>query len=70
MDDQFMPTSIWEADRIAVETALLAPGSKARNQRGALAVSKLKTIGQRVWSANHGDGTDRTFVPESCGLHN
>ncbi|MFN3348901.1 DUF6998 domain-containing protein [Pseudorhodoplanes sp.] len=49
MDEQFMPTSIWEADRAAIETALLAPGSKARNERGALAVSKFKSIGRRVW---------------------
>jgi len=27
----------------------LAPGSKARNERGALAVSKFKAIGHEVW---------------------
>lgn len=41
--------AIWEADREAVVEALSAPGSKARNERGALAVSKFKSIGRRVW---------------------
>lgn len=49
MDQQFMPVSIWEAERAAIEVALLAPGSKARNERGALAVSKFKRIGRQVW---------------------
>ena len=40
---------IWEADRPAVEKALKAPGSKARNERGALAVSKFKSIGNLRW---------------------
>ena len=29
--------------------ALTAPGSKARNERGALAVSKFKQIGRQIW---------------------
>ena len=51
MDEQFRPTAIWEADRPAIETSLLAPGSKARNERGALAISKFKSFGRRIWSA-------------------
>jgi DNA recombination protein RmuC len=34
-----------------IETALLAPGSKARDERAALAISKFKGIGRRVGSA-------------------
>ena len=49
LDETFEATAIYEADRPAVEAALLAPGSKARNERGALAVSKFKSIGRRIW---------------------
>ncbi|MCI0431549.1 MAG: hypothetical protein L0210_13545 [Rhodospirillales bacterium] len=49
LDDQFRPFEIHEAGRAAIEEALQAPGSKARNERGALAVSKFKSIGRRVW---------------------
>ena len=49
LDENFEATAIWEADRPAVEAALLAPGSRARNERGALAVSKFKAIGRRIW---------------------
>ena len=43
------PTSIWEADRAAVLQALTMPGSKARNERGALAVSQFRAIARQVW---------------------
>jgi hypothetical protein len=49
LDENFEPTAIYEADRHAVEAALVAPGSRARNERGALAVSKFKSIGRRIW---------------------
>jgi hypothetical protein len=49
MDADFEVREIYEAKRPKVEDALKAPGSKARNQRGALSVSKFKSIGQRVW---------------------
>jgi hypothetical protein len=39
-----------EATRAAVEDALMEPGSKARNERGALSVSKFKSIGIEVWN--------------------
>lgn len=50
MGEDLVATEIWEADRAAVVEALSAPGSKARNERGALAVSKFKSIGRLVWS--------------------
>lgn len=50
MDETLQPLEIWEASREAVTAALTAPGSKARNERGAMAVSKFRQIGERVWS--------------------
>jgi len=50
LDEDLDPISIYRAQRPAVEAALLAPGSKARNERGALSVSKFKAISQLVWS--------------------
>lgn len=49
MNESFDVTEMWEAFRPEVEAALLAPGSKARNERGALSVNKFKQIGQKVW---------------------
>lgn len=53
LDEDLTALSIWEADREPVEQALLAPGSRARNERGALAVAQFKKIGRLVW----GNGT-------------
>ncbi|BBA45606.1 TPA: hypothetical protein ACK3Q6_004031 [Burkholderia cepacia] len=49
LDSEFNATEIWEADRAAVLDALARPGSKARNERGALAVAAVKSIGRRRW---------------------
>ena len=54
MDKSFQTREIWEAERNAVTEALGAPGSKARNKRGALAVSKFKEIGRRVHISKDG----------------
>ena len=56
MNEAFETLEIWEAERSAVVEALTAPGSKARNRRGSLAVSKFKQIGKRVWPSNHRTG--------------
>jgi hypothetical protein len=45
----FQATGIWQAERDAVTAAIILPGSKARNERGALAVSKFKNIGRKIW---------------------
>ncbi len=50
LDSNFSATEIWEADRSTVLAALAAPGSKARNERGALGVAKFKSIGRLRWS--------------------
>ena len=60
MDQALQTLEIWKADRDAVLAALAAPGSKARNERGALSVSKFRQIGTRLWPApderdNRGD---------------
>lgn len=49
MDEWFETVEIWEAERDAVERALLAPGSKARNERGALGVTQFIKIARRVY---------------------
>lgn len=49
MDENFEVTNIYEAKRSALKKALIAPGSKARNERGALSVNKFKSIGRLVW---------------------
>jgi hypothetical protein len=49
LDENFDALEIHEAQRPAVLDALAAPGSKARNERGALAVSKFKSIGKLRW---------------------
>lgn len=40
MDESFNATSIWKAQRDQVVEALRAPGSRSRNERGALGVAK------------------------------
>ena len=49
MDEYYNATAIYEADRKPVIAALKAPGSKSRNERGALSVNKFKAIGRLDW---------------------
>lgn len=49
LDENFDATAIYEADREAVLAALAVPGSKARNERGALPITKFKAIGKLRW---------------------
>lgn len=49
LDETYSPTEIYEASRTSIAGALTAPGSRARNERGQLSVSKFKSIGSRVW---------------------
>lgn len=49
MDHCFNATAIYEADRRPVIAALRAPGSRARNERGALDVGKFVSIGRQIW---------------------
>jgi hypothetical protein len=49
LDERFDAFAIYEANRDAVIAALTAPGSRSRNERGALAVSKFRSIGRLAW---------------------
>ena len=51
MDVNFEPTKIYEAFRADIERELTKPGSKARNKRGALSISKFKAIASLIWSS-------------------
>lgn len=50
LDEDFEPVELYEAERGAIKIALEEPGSKSRNERGALSVSKFKSIGSLLWS--------------------
>jgi hypothetical protein len=50
LDEDLEPIEIYEAKRPEIEAALLAPGSKARNERGTLSVSQFQSIAKLVWS--------------------
>lgn len=49
LDENFDAIEMHEAEREALIAALAAPGSKARNERGQLGVSKFKAIGKLRW---------------------
>lgn len=49
LDSNFEATAIYEASREKVVEALTKPGSKARNERGALGIPKFKAIGELRW---------------------
>ena len=53
MDEDLEILSMHEAERPDIEQALLTPGSKARNERGALSIGKFKSIGREVWNRMH-----------------
>lgn len=49
LDENYDATAIYEASREAVVEAITRPGSKSRNERGALGVAKLRSIGRIRW---------------------
>jgi hypothetical protein len=49
LDENFDAAEMHVAERAAVLAALSASGSKARNERGQLGVSKFKAIGNLRW---------------------
>ena len=66
MDEDLEVTRIYEAERSHIERALLAPGSKARNERGALSINKFKSIGREIWKNKSNDaGLHRNNEPSS-----
>lgn len=49
LDENFEAFEIYEANREPVVAALTVPGSRARNERGALSLRAFKRIGRRIW---------------------
>lgn len=66
LDGNFDAVEIHEADRGAIEKALQAPGSKARNERGSLGVSKFKSIGKLRWRRNDMSDHPKTDLKEKA----
>jgi hypothetical protein len=64
LDENFNATEIYEAERSAVLAALATPGSKARNERGALPIAKFKAIGPLRWQCIS-ENTVRGQTPEN-----
>jgi len=54
LDENFDALEIYEAERADVLRELDIEGSKARNERGALGVSKFKAIGKLRWRRAEG----------------
>ena len=49
LNSDFNPIAIYEAKRKTVLKELKKPGSKGRNERGQLSVSRFKTIAKQIW---------------------
>jgi hypothetical protein len=49
MDENFKAVAMHIANRPEIEKALKKPGSKARNIRGALAITQFRKIAKQVW---------------------
>lgn len=60
MDESLNATAIYEPPRAPVVAAIKAPGSKARNERGALPVSKFRKIGECIWTRKYGQSVKRS----------
>ena len=50
LDADFNAFAMYEVSRIQVEAALTLPGSKARNERGALAMRQFMSMARLRWS--------------------
>ena len=58
LDHNFDATEIYEAPPAKIIAALMEPGSKARNVRGALTVNKSKSIGKLRWRRTNDSTSD------------
>src|SRR5881396_210680 len=58
LDHNFDATEIYEAPPAKIIAALMEPGSKARNVRGALTVNKFKSIGKLRWRRTNDSTSD------------
>ncbi|ROM19049.1 hypothetical protein BK643_05870 [Pseudomonas protegens] len=50
LDAEFNSFAMYEASRATVEAALALPGSKARNERGALAIRQFMSMATLRWA--------------------
>ena len=50
LDADFNAFAMYEASRAQVESALTLPGSKARNERGALAMRQFMAMARLRWA--------------------
>jgi hypothetical protein len=49
LDDYYDVKRMFKADRAAVEIEIIKPGSKSRNERGQISISKFKKISKEIW---------------------
>jgi hypothetical protein len=49
LNEHFNATGIWQVSREAILAALSIPGSRARSERNALSVGRIKQLGQKRW---------------------
>ena len=52
LNKAYEPFEIYEASRTKIEKEIKRPGSKARNLRGSLGLSKFKSIATLIWTNN------------------
>ncbi len=52
LNKEYEPFKIYEAPRSEIEKEIKRPGSKARNLKGMLGISKFKAIGTLIWPNN------------------
>ncbi|NWA88377.1 hypothetical protein HX807_07165 [Pseudomonas sp. D8002] len=62
LDSEFNAYAMYEASRARVEAALTLPGSKARNERGALAIRQFMSIANLRWTC-HETGDSKNKFP-------
>ncbi|WP_207266722.1 hypothetical protein [Pseudomonas sp. GW101-3H06] len=62
LDSEFNAFAMYEATRAKVEVALTLPGSKARNERGALAIRQFMSIANLRWT-RHETGESKNKFP-------
>jgi hypothetical protein len=65
LNDDLDATAIYEAERGDVIQLLTHPGSKARNERGALSIDAFKKVARKRWPEQSGEAhseIDRSFA--------
>lgn len=63
LGSEFNAFAMYEASRAKVEAALTLPGSKARNERGALAIRQFMSIAALRWARHEPSESKNKFPP-------